>query len=441
MPQPDPKEARINTLESQLQKVQIELQQERAKVKINVSEIEEVEARVQKIERNLGNARKKLLSLQPPQHISDDQVKQAFDDLCHNIEDWVDVECQSLTSLEGLFSTDDWTRLEMEMAERHITEDDLELSEEFPNIRSNIVMNAIFSFVYDWCLREERWSVWANANEEMLLNGLVEAMSTQKSTQNAAIAPELQSGLRFTNNPQLRRWRSETVQALENSKYRAHVQQQNLRGSQQKLYFMLKHLADKGTHIQGDKLRSKIIEPAYALAGMIKASTSGYKFDFVVNSSSPDICLKAEDVTQYRIVDVHTGVEEDILENAEGSLGRLRLCVFPALQKVQDSGKRSCMSKALIVLDRSAGTIGEPMAATSEKAKETNEVADVTECSIAPKPDGTMGIEKNESPTDVASEAADKKDAQGSSTAGELTIKHEHVWDYEPQKEQARIAW
>lgn len=407
----------------------------------SLGEREAVEAKLKKVESNLDSARKKLLSLQPPQYISDDQVKRAFEDLCNNIEDWVDVECQSLTSLEGLLSTDNWTCLEMEIAERHISEDDLKLSEEFPNVGSVVVMNAIFSFVYDRCLREERWGVWANTNDEMLLNGLVEAMSTQKSTQNAAIAPELQSGLKFTNNPQLRRWRSETIQALQNAKYRAHIQQQNLRGSQQKLYFMLKHLADKGTHIQGDKLRSKIMEPAYALAGMIKASTSGYKFDFVVNSSSPGICLKAEDVTRYRIVDVHTGVEEDILQNADSSLGRLRLCVFPALQKVQDSGERSCMSKALVVLDRSAGTIGEPRAATSEEAKETNEVADVTECSVTSKPDGTMEIEKHDSPTYVASEAADKKDAQGSSTAGELTIKHENVWDDERQKEQARIAW
>lgn len=440
--QSNTKQGRIDTLESQLLKAQFELQREQSNAKKNVSEREELEAKLEKIETNLNNARKKLLNLQSPQYISDDQVKQAFDDLCQNIEDWVDGECQGLTSLEEIFSTHSWTPLEMCTAEHHITEDDIKLSEELPNTRFHVIMNAIFSFVYDRYLREERWGPSANANEELLLDGLVEAMSMQKSTRNGLVAPELQSGLRFTNNPQLRRWRSETIQALQYGTYRTHIREGNLGRARRELYYMLKHFADKGANLQSDKLRSKIIEPAYTLADMIKASTSGYKFNFMVSSSSPDTCLKAQDVTQYRIVDAHTGTEEAIVEDPEGSLGRLRLCVFPALQKVQDSGERPCMSKALIVLDRSAEMGRKQIAAVSDIANGASEVADVTDRAVIPEVDGTTSeSKKHENQTHGTLNVTEKEAAQISFTTEKLPVKHEHVWVDGPQQKQAEITW
>lgn len=278
------------------------------------------------LETNLNNARKKLLSLQPPQDISDDQVKQAFDDPCLNIEDWVDIECEGLSSFEEIFSTNNWTNPEMRTVERHITDDDIKLSEDFPNIRSNIVMNAIFSFVYECCLREECWSGYAEGKEELLLNGLVEMMSKQKSAHSTPLAPEFRSGLKFTNDPHLRRWRSETFQALQNDKFRVQTRQKNLKGSVQGLSSMLKHFTNIRHRAHGERLRGKIIEPAYALADLIKASTSGFKFDFIVTSSSLETYLQAEDVNLYKLVDARTGAEE-IMERQEGSLGKLRLCV------------------------------------------------------------------------------------------------------------------
>lgn len=360
--------------------------------------------------------------------------------MCHNIEDWVDIECDELGSLEEILSANGWTNTEIRIAEYHITEDDIKFSEGNPNIRSYIVMNAIFSLIYECCFREERWGGWVDVNEERFLNGLVEVMSMQKSANNTTLAPEFQSGLRYTNNTQLRRWRSETFQALQNSKHRAHTREKHLRESQGVLFSILKHFANKRGRIAGQKLRSKIIEPAYALADMIKASTSGYKFDFVVNSSSPDIYLAADDATAYGLVDARTGIEENTVDSKHE--GRLRLCVFPELQKVQDSGERSCLSKALVVLEKQPEMDGKATSVVTKTAKIANKDEGTVDYSpISPQTIGTPEFAKSKSSTGVPPEAVETNTVQRSTTPEGQPTKQSYSWTDTSKKIQAEIAW
>lgn len=417
-----------------------ELEQEQANARVYAFEKEEVEVKMRKVETNLDNARKKLLSLQPPQDISDDQVKQAFNDLCQNIEDWVDAECQDLSSIEELISANGWSDTEMRITERHITEDDIKLSEEFPNIRSNIVMNAIFSFVYGCCFEETRWGGYVEAKEEVFLNGLIEVMSMQKSAYSVPIGPEFRSGLKFANNPHLRRWRSETFQAVQNDKSRVGTRAKTLKGSVHGLFSMLKHFADKKHRVQSERIRNKIIEPAYALADLIKASTSGYKFDFMVNSSSLGTYLQAEDVTLYRLVDAQTGIEE-IVEKHEGILGRLRLCVFPGLQKVQDGGERSCLSQGMVVLDKSSGLEEKPAATEPDTTNNVNKDEETAVNPITPEKPASHVEEEQEHSSDVPIATTGKVITQTSIILEEQALKHHYSWTDIPSKSQAGIVW
>jgi len=65
--------------------------------------------------------------------------------------------------------------------------------------------------------------------------------------------------------------------------------------------------------------------------------------------------LNSGEVGSLRIIDAETGIEMETHEiEAQGKvLGRLRLCVFPALGKVQDNGAVKNMVKAVVVLEKS----------------------------------------------------------------------------------------
>lgn len=115
---------------------------------------------------------------------------------------------------------------------------------------------------------------------------------------------------------------------------------------------MIKHFLDEDRAVAYRTLQNRIIQPAYQLADMIKGSTSGYRFEFVANSSSRDAYLEARDATLYKLVDARTGAEEETEASTEGCIGRLRMCVFPSLERVQDDGERVCMSKAIVVLEK-----------------------------------------------------------------------------------------
>lgn len=291
--------------------------------------------------------------MQPPQEVFDDEVKQAFDDLCHNIEDFVDIECGNLTDLEECFSEKHWTDKELRIIESHITEDEIEFSKDFPSITSNVVMSAVFSLMYDCALREDRWGALADRKEEELLNKLVERMSTQKSFYNIPARGEAQSGLNFADNAQLRRWRSETFRALRGDQTRMTLRQAGMKESLRRLYLMLQHFVDEHKTLKHERLRSKILEPAYLLGDMIKRSTSGYRLDFVVSSSNRNLHLEVERATLHKLVDANTGAGYNPEMGDKGRVGELRLCVFPALVKVQEDGEELCMSKALVVVDGS----------------------------------------------------------------------------------------
>lgn len=355
----------IDALKLQLKEQSKQLK--RAQEKIHNQSIENnlLSARIVGNERNLDIARKKLLSLQPPQDISDDVVRQAFDDLRENIEEWVEIECGALMGLKEHLSSGDWTHQEMWMVEQHITEDDINLSVLFPNVSANIIMSAIFSFLYDYYLREERW-ILCTPVEEVVLNDLVCLMAKHRASREPQSIFEFQSGLHFSTNPQLRRWRKEVIQALIKEKERIHQRKANTKTSARELSWVLKHFVDQGNKLNFERLQHKVFEPAYNLAELIKTSSKGYRFDFMANSSSPVLYPTSQGGTAYTLVDAETGTEIDTIQTMEGSVGKLRLCVFPGLETVRETGERVCLSRGVVVLDRSVGHIEKSTADVSQ---------------------------------------------------------------------------
>ena len=59
-----------------------------------MQEHKELRIETNKLEKSLLETRTKLIRLLPKNGPSDDQIKHAFEDLCHHIEGWVDIGCK-----------------------------------------------------------------------------------------------------------------------------------------------------------------------------------------------------------------------------------------------------------------------------------------------------------------------------------------------------------
>jgi len=137
-----------------------------------VREREKTQAEVRKLEKSLAETRTKLVRLLPEEGPSEDHIKHAFEDLCQNIEALVDIECGNLDDLNARFETDAWTERDLQVLGRHVTEDDLDLAQEYPEISTQIVMCAIFSIVFEMSLADGRWMLGMSEEEELSLENI-----------------------------------------------------------------------------------------------------------------------------------------------------------------------------------------------------------------------------------------------------------------------------
>ena len=155
-----------------------------------MQEHKELRIETTKLEKSLSETRTKLIRLLPKEGPSDDQIKHAFEDLCHYIETWVDNECDGLNNLKARGEQGRWTESDLQRFERHITEDDLQLAEQYPEISTHVIMCAVFSIIFDVCLAEGRWMLGMGTKEEWLLNEVARQIHTNNGP-NGGCLPEV----------------------------------------------------------------------------------------------------------------------------------------------------------------------------------------------------------------------------------------------------------
>ena len=129
------------------------------------------------LERSLTETRGKLVRLLPEEGPSEDHIKEAFQDLCQNIETLVDLECGDLNDLKSRIETGGWSEQEFHVLDRHVTDDDLGLAQEYPEISTQIVMCAIFSIVFEASLADGRWMLGMSKEEELVLENIASHIS------------------------------------------------------------------------------------------------------------------------------------------------------------------------------------------------------------------------------------------------------------------------
>ena len=152
------------------------LDEERAKNKTLHQEL--------KIEKHrLAETRNKLLPLLPKLHVSVDKVKASFESLCQDIEGLVDDNCRELQGLKRRIEQGSWTVSDLRSLERNLLEDDIELSEQFPDASSYIITHAIFAMLFDAFLEDQRWLPGMPTHEAALLNDIVIGLKASTSTQ------------------------------------------------------------------------------------------------------------------------------------------------------------------------------------------------------------------------------------------------------------------
>ncbi|KAK5957064.1 hypothetical protein OHC33_001433 [Knufia fluminis] len=323
----------------QAKRLQQLLDEERKKTKglqsKHAQEQKELSSEIAKLEKSLAETRTKLIRLLPEDGPSDDQVKQAFEDLCHNIEAWVDLQCGDLNDLSARMEKRQWTEQDQQLLDRHITDDDVELARAYPDISPHIVMCAIVSNVFDLCLANGRWVLGMSNEEEALLND---------------IADHIPNACGSNGHVAQKKWRAETYRALANQQHTLEYQKMAVENITQALSSFLNHFRNSGSgHINPTKIQDKIVEQAHKLADLGKGTMTEYRLDFPTNSSDKNRKLEKDETSNYSFVDAGTGVEID--GNVVQAGGKLRLCVFPALVKVLESGEKR-LANAMVVLQQ-----------------------------------------------------------------------------------------
>jgi len=147
------------------------------------------------------------------------------------------------------------------------------------------------------------------------------------------------------------RWRRETYIALCGQQSRFKEQNFEAQKIAQVLSSFVNHFKNHGNGNTNDKkVQEKVVGRALKLAEMCKTSMSRYTLQFLTNSSSKNRVLGGEEARSYSFVDARTGTEIKAERVRPG--GKLRLCVFPALLKVLESGETRRVAPAMVVLEQ-----------------------------------------------------------------------------------------
>jgi len=75
-----------------------------------------------------------------------------------------------------------------------------------------------------------------------------------------------------------------------------------------------------------------------------------YVLEFPSNFSNTNNILGENESGNYDFLDAKTGIEID--GNKAPAGGKLKLCVFPALVKVIESGEKMRLAKAMVILEQ-----------------------------------------------------------------------------------------
>lgn len=157
--------------------------------------------------------------------------------------------------------------------------------------------------------------------------------------------------LTLAGNIAQRRWRRETYLALCGQQSRIDEQKLEARSVAKVLSSFVNHFRNHGKgNVSERKVQEKIVGQALKLAEMCKTSMTKYILHFPTNSSSKNNVLCGEEASSYTFVDAKTGTEVKADKVQPG--GKLRLCVFPALLKVLESGETRRMVSAMVVLEQ-----------------------------------------------------------------------------------------
>lgn len=162
----------------------------------HVQEREKSRTEVTKLEKSLIETRTKLVRLLPEEGPSEDHIKHAFEDLCENIEALVDIECGNLDDLKARIETDAWTERDLQVLGRHVTDDDLDLAQNYPEISTQIVICAIFSIVFEMSLVDGRWMLGMSKEEELSLENIASHIPTMNGSHGR---PSRRASPRFTD--------------------------------------------------------------------------------------------------------------------------------------------------------------------------------------------------------------------------------------------------
>lgn len=157
--------------------------------------------------------------------------------------------------------------------------------------------------------------------------------------------------LTLSGNMAQMRWRRKTYIALCGQQSRIEEQDFEAQKVATVLSSFVNHFKNHGNGNTNDKkVQEKVVGRALKLAEMCKTSVARYTLQFPTSSSSSNHVLCGEETSSYNFVDARTGTEIKAERVQPG--GKLRLCVFPALLKVLESGETRRVAPAMVVLEQ-----------------------------------------------------------------------------------------
>ena len=138
-----------------------------------------MQQRINKLESNLSGTRTKLLSLLPRQDAPSNFVAQAYEDICCNIETFVDLHFQNLKELQATMESTDWCSSKRTSTSGAVTRGDIENSKAFPEIISFILMKAIFDMMFKLVFDERHWCPGLDTRETEIFHSVIDALEDE----------------------------------------------------------------------------------------------------------------------------------------------------------------------------------------------------------------------------------------------------------------------
>ncbi|KAL6715321.1 hypothetical protein ACLMJK_007586 [Lecanora helva] len=229
-------------------------------------ECSETRAKLDACQNDLAACTNEIFSLQPPDQVSDDVVREKWDVICERIDQWIDDDSGHLQNLNQMATRSYCKRLALIIDSLKNPEIQRHLETSCDNILDYILCHIIHELLSSGILAERVGLLGLHPNQLSLLKRMKENLGSLEPSRDPAF---------------IALWESETVRALcgANSNF-AQIRDAQVRSIHKYADGLLHDLLPNRTREAMKEFRREIVGRSIELASIIRCSSKEFYFDF-----------------------------------------------------------------------------------------------------------------------------------------------------------------